>query len=263
MHFTRAIVRLPSLNFASGLTTAGLGAPNYGRALEQHSAYCAALERCGLTVTRLEPDEGHPDSTFVEDTAVVITGQTPELSFATLTRPGAPSRVGEIESMADLLKTLFLKVHSIKEPGTLDGGDVCQAGNHFFVGLSERTNESGSRQLSESLMATGYTVTLVDIRGGNRLLHLKSGLAFLGDNHLVVTDELADLSEFRGYELLRVRRGEDYGANCVRVNEHVLIASGFPLLAAGLKDRGYKTIALEVSEFQKMDGGLSCLSLRY
>ena len=268
--FTRAIVRPPAGNFFEGLTTSGLGAPDSERALAQHQAYCAALEQCGLTLTRLEADPDYPDATFVEDTAVITEG------CAVLTRPGAPSRAGEVASIRRMLADLFPTVSEIQSPGTLDGGDVCEAGSHFFIGISERTNEAGAEQLAELLAPYGYTSSFVNIRGTgvppvphsqdaratSKLLHLKSGLAYLGDKRLVVTDALANRAEFSGYDLIRVNSDEEYAANCVRVNAHVLVAAGYPRFEGELRELGYRTIALEMTEFQKMDGGLSCLSLR-
>jgi dimethylargininase len=255
--FSRAIVRPPGKNYADGLTRVALGAPDYKRALRQHAAYCEALERCGLELTHLQPDENYPDSTFVEDTAVL----TP--AGGVLTQPGAASRRGEVESIKETIYHLCPLIDSIQEPGTLDGGDVCEAGNHYFIGLSERTNEAGARQLAKLLASSGYKSTLVDMRSVKDILHLKSGLAHLGDNRLVVIDALANRTEFRGYELVRVKVDEDYAANCVRVNDYVLLAAGYPVFEQTLKGLGYEIILLEMSEFQKMDGGLSCLSLRF
>lgn len=272
--FTKAIARPPAPNFAEGLTTAGLGAPNYERALAQHEAYCLALEQSGLTLIRLDADPDFPDSTFVEDTAILVRAKTPDarqddvdsqthpLTQVVLTRPGAPSRAGEVESMRRVLIDDFPSLQSIQAPGTLDGGDVCEAGDHFFIGISERTNEAGARQLAELLASFNYTSSLVDIRGVEGLLHLKSGIAYLGDNRLAVIGSLAGRAEFRGYDLVRVDATEEYAANCVRANEHVLLAAGYPKFAAKLRDLGYQTLAIDMTEFQKMDGGLSCLSLR-
>ena len=271
--FTRAIVRPPARNFAEGLTTVDLGAPDYERALAQHDAYCQKLKQCGLKVIRLEPDPLYPDSTFVEDTAVLTN------KCAVLTRPGAPSRSGEVESMRKVLANFFPSPGEVQTPGTLDGGDVCEAGNHFFIGISERTNEAGARQLAELLSLFGYTASFVDItesgtgvspvthaqdaRATTRILHLKSGLSHLGDNRLAVIEALADRPEFRGYDLVRVDDDEMSAANCIRVNDHFLVAAGHPAFAGTLRELGYHTIELEMSEFQKMDGGLSCLSLRF
>jgi len=255
--FTQAIVRPPAPNFFEGLTTSALGTPDYRRALHQHDAYCAALERCGLTVTKLEPNERYPDSCFVED-AAILTGRG-----AVLTRPGAASRVGEIEGVRGALAQFFPSLREIGPPGTLDGGDICEVGNHFFIGLSRRTNEEGARQLAAILAALGYTSNVVDIKGVDGILHLKSAVAYPGGNRLVITEAIADRGEFAAYELVKVNRGDEYAANCLRVNHHVLVAAGFSNFEKKLGEFGYQTISLEMSEFQKMDGGLSCLSLRF
>ncbi len=255
--FQRAIVRVPSENLAAGLTTVSLGTPDYGRALEQHEAYCVALEQSGLTLTRLEPDQRYPDSTFVEDTAVLTK------RCAVITNPGAPSRAGEDEVISKTLASFYSELQSIREPGTLDGGDVCEAGNHFFIGISERTNEGGAQQLAELLTSFDYTASLVDITDVHGILHLKSGLAYLGDKRLAVIEGFRNRAEFRGYDLIHVDAGEGYAANCVSINGCVLIAAGDPAWEGKLRELGYKTVALDMSEFQKMDGGLSCLSLRF
>ena len=255
--FRSAIVRLPSPNFAEGLTTVELGQPMYAQALEQHARYCAALQHCGLTLTELAADSRYPDSTFVED-AAILTGRG-----AILTRPGALSREGEVAAIQATLAQFYPALRSISASGTLDGGDICEADNHFFIGISERTNATGAQQLAEFLSQAGYTSSRVDIRGIQGILHLKSGLAYLGDNRLVAIDSLADRPEFRGYEIVPVAPEENYAANCVRVNDHVLIAAGFPKLKTTFQNLGYSCLALDMSEFQKMDGGLSCLSLRF
>jgi len=256
---TRAIVRPPSPNFSAGLTTAGLGAPVYEVALKQHAAYCAALEECGLIVTHLKADPAYPDSTFVEDTAVLIESGT------MLTRPGAPSRQGEVESIHKAIRNLRPASHIqiIQAPGTVDGGDVCDAVDHFFIGISQRTNQAGTEQLASWLVSCGFTSSFVNIRNEDSLLHLKSGVAHLSENRLVLTNELARHEEFSGYQHTLVTAGEEYGANCVMINDYVLVPRGCVKLAADLQKLGYQTIALEMSEFQKMDGGLSCLSLRF
>jgi dimethylargininase len=148
-------------------------------------------------------------------------------------------------------------------PGTVDGGDIDEAGAHFFIGVSRRTNEEGARQLATLLAADGYTSSLYDIRGVDEILHLKSGIAWLGGKTLVVIDALASHPAFRGWDLMRVPKGEEYAANCILVNDAVFFAAGFPLLERALSERGHRLIVLPMSEYQKMDGGLSCLSLRF
>lgn len=182
---------------------------------------------------------------------------------AVLTRPGAASREGEVVAIRAAIEQFSPTPRTITAPGTLDGGDICEAGRHFFIGLSLRTNEEGARQLAGFLAAAGYTSSVVDIRRTPGILHLKSGVVALDDQRLVAIDALAGHEAFRGYDMIRVSEGEEYAANCVRVNAHVLVADGFPKLQRSLVERGFQLMPLAMSEFQKMDGGLSCLSLRF
>ena len=255
--FTKAIVKQLSATFASGETTAELGKPDFDGALRQHQAYCDALESCGLELIRLAPDNRYPDSTFVEDTALLTA------RGAVLTRLGADSRRGEVESIALVVREYFSNVYSIEDPGTVDAGDVCEAGEHFFIGVSRRTNEHGARQLAGWLDSFGYSSSLIDIRGLSNILHLKSGMAYLSGKRLVVIEALRNVPEFSGYDLICLNSTEEYAANCLSLNGRILIASGFPGVKRELELLGYPTISLDMSEFQKMDGGLSCLSLRF
>ena len=253
MSFTRAIVRPPGRSFAAGLSSGAEGPPDVDRAREQHATYVQALRDCGLAVTCLEPDEAHPDATFVEDTAIVTA------RGAILTRPGAPSRVGEVRSMAECLRQFHADLCVIAPPGTVDGGDICEADGHFLIGVSARTNEHGAHQMAQHLGRMGYSSSMVDIRANSALLHLKSGVAFLGDGVWVADGGIA----LDGRDVIRVPPSEAYAANCVRVNDAVLVAAGYPQVSAALGSRGCRVVHLEMSEFRKMDGGLSCLSLRF
>ena len=257
MHFTRALVRPPAASFADGITSSGLGPPDLGVALQQHDAYCRSLKRLGLSLVSLPPDPRFPDSTFVEDTAIV-TGRG-----AILTRPGAPSREGEVTAVGAALDRWFPELDRITPPGTVDGGDVCEAGEHFFIGLSQRTNEAGAAQLAAWLAARGYGSSVIDIRGMSGILHLKSGLSWLGGRRLIAWGEIAGHEALRGWDVMEVPRGEEYAANCIRVNDAVLVAYGFPQTAALLRGLGHEVAELEMSEYRKMDGGLSCLSVRW
>jgi len=210
-----------------------------------------------LELIRLPVDSCHPDATFVEDTAILTT------QSAILARPGAPSRLEEVAEIEDTVQKVYKVVHKIEPPGTVDGGDICEAGSHFFIGLSQRTNEAGARQLARLLAADGFTSSTVDIRSNHSLLHLKSGIAYLDRKNLVVMEELAGREEFSGYNLIAVPVAESYACNCVLVNGRVLVPAGFPQLQSKLVESGYKPIPLDMSEFRKMDGGLSCLSLRF
>ena len=255
--FSNAIVRKPASNFAEGLTTVDLGIPEYARVLEQHQRYREALRECGLALTELEPDDRHPDSTFVEDTAVI----TPK--GAILTRPGAASRAGEVDAIRAAVQAFYSNVDEIQSPGTLDGGDICEARDRFFLGVSHRTNEEGARQLAAILDRQGYTSSVIDVRGMTSILHLKSGISYIEDNTLVVMEEMAGNPLFAGFERIVVAPEESYAANCVRVNDRVLVAEGYPKLTAELTGRGFHPLVLDMSEYRKMDGGLSCLSLRF
>ena len=255
--FTRAIVRPPSSNFADGLTSVALGRPDYALALEQHARYCEALARCGLEIRPLAADPAHPDATFVEDTAVL------SARCNVLTRPGAPSRAGEVAAIRAALAAAALKPQTIDAPGTLDGGDICEHGDHFFVGVSHRTNWDGAAQLAAYLTKAGYESSCIDIRAVPGILHLKSGIASLDDERIVAIDALREHPALKGRDIVCVSQGDEYAANCVRVNDHVLVPAGFPRMHDALDALGYSLIPLDMSEFQKMDGGLSCLSLRF
>jgi dimethylargininase len=257
MKFTRAIVRPPSATFADGITTANLGKPDLDKALAQHALYCSTLERCGLKLTQLAPDDAYPDSTFVEDPAVL----TPNLAI--VTNPGAHSRNGEVRGMAAVLPRFFARIARIEAPGTLEGGDICQADNHFFIGLSERTNADGARQLAQILAGEGFTSSVIDIRSSTTVLHLKTGMSYLGERCVVAMGEIADDPAFAGYDVIRVPAPESYAANFLRINDHVIVAAGFPGVAGAIAARGHAIIPLDMSEFRKMDGSLSCLSLRF
>jgi dimethylargininase len=196
-----------------------------------------------MSLTELPEDPRHPDSTFVEDTAILVPG------LAILTRPGAPSRAGEVDGVRPILAPTHAEIREIAAPGTLDGGDVCEADNHFFIGVSHRTNEAGARQLASILAERGDTSEAIDVRGIDGILHLKSGLAYLGDGRVLAIEALARHPALRNYEVIPVDRAEEYAANGIRVNDRVLFASGYPKLERSLRGLGYDLVTLEMSEF--------------
>jgi dimethylargininase len=257
MLFTRAIVRAPSATFPNGITSSDLGPPDLALALQQHTAYCRTLKRLGLSVIELPPDRDFPDSTFVEDAAIVTS------RGAILARPGAESRTGEVAALAAVLRRWFPELGAISAPGTVDGGDVCEAGPHYFIGVSGRTNSAGAAQLSEWLARDGFSTSVIDIRGMPGLLHLKTGLSWLGERRMLTVGDLAGHEAPRGWEIVQVPEGEEYAANCLRVGDRLLVAEGFPATGKLLGELGYDLVPLAMSEFQKMDGGLSCLSVRW
>jgi dimethylargininase len=252
--FTKAIVRIPCKNLVNGITTANLGKPDYDLAIIQHQEYIQALKDCGLEVITLEADETYPDSTFVEDTALL----TPHCAI--ITNPGAPPRKGEIIEIKKVLVGLYRKVEEIKDPGTLEAGDIMMVGNHYYIGLSERTNPLGANQLIAILNRYGITGTTVSLEQG---LHLKSGVSYLENNNLLVTTAFKNKPEFHKFNQIIVDEDESYAANSLWINENVLLPKGFLKIKQKIKDSGYKTIEVDVSEFRKLDGGLSCLSLRF
>jgi dimethylargininase len=252
--FTKAIVRTPCKNLINGITTANLGAPNYDLALIQHQGYIEALKKCGLVVIVLDADEDYPDSTFVEDTALL----TPEC--AVITNPGVLSRRGETAGIRKVISNYYSDIAEISEPGTLEAGDVKMVGNHYYIGLSQRTNETGANQLIDILESYGMTGSAIKLE---KVLHLKTGVSYLEKNNFVIAGEFITNHEFQKYNQLKIDDDESYAANCVWVNDHVLVAKGFPKTKKLIENAGYNVIEVDVSEFQKLDGGLSCLSLRF
>ncbi|WP_257349693.1 dimethylarginine dimethylaminohydrolase family protein [Pseudalkalibacillus decolorationis] len=252
--YKNVIVKTPGESYMNGLTTSDLGSPDYEKLLEQHNAYLEALKKCGVSITLLPASEEFPDSTFVEDTAVL----TPE--FAVISNPGAASRNKEKKEIKSVLNRFYDKFHYIKSPGTLDGGDVLQVDDHFYIGISDRTNEEGARQLKGIVESEGYKGTIVPLQ---KFFHLKTGISYLGNNVIVTAGEFIDHSDFQQYKKITVAPEEEYSANCIRVNNYVIIPKGYKDTIHQINEAGYETIELEMSEFQKHDGGLSCLSLRF
>lgn len=252
--FNHAIVRKPSRSLARGLTEANLGRPDYALALKQHALYVAALEGCGLQVEVLEALESCPDSVFVEDVAVL----TPRC--AVLTRPGAAPRSAEVVGMRSVVESLFSKVERIVTPGTLDGGDVMQIGNHCYIGLSGRTNQAGAQQLMTILDKHGLSGSVVPVQS---VLHLKTGVTSFAPGCLLAIKEFTRLDLFSDFEVLEVAPEEPAAANILRINDRLLMSAGCPQTEKKLRERGEDVVTLDISEYAKLDGGLTCLSLRY
>ncbi len=252
--FKHAIVRTPGASLVAGISSGALGRPSHVRALEQHAAYVRALQACGLEVTILPPAEDFPDSVFVEDAALC----TPR--GAIVTRPGADSRRGEAALMAPVLRRFYDRVEAIEAPGTLDAGDVMMVGSHYYIGASARTNEAGAQQLIALLQAWGMDASVVPLV---EMLHLKTGVAYLEDGHLLVTGELAREPRFDDYRRTEVAPQEAYAANSIWVNGRVIMPAGHPRTRAQVAALGYPVIEVDTSEFRKLDGGVSCLSLRF
>ena len=252
--FTKAIVRTPCRALVNGLSSANLGQPDYHKALLQHADYIEALKECGLQVTVLPADENFPDSSFVEDVALL----TPRCAI--LTNPGAPSRTLETRSILKIIREFYACVELIEAPGTVEAGDIMMVGNHYYIGLSERTNQAGAEQMIAVLERYGMQGSMVEL---TEVLHLKTGLGYLENNNLLACGEFLSKPEFQKYHILEVEPIEAYAANSVWVNGTVLTPRGFPKTRSLIDSAGYRVREVNVSEFQKLDGGLSCLSLRF
>jgi len=202
----------------------------------------------------LEPCEDFPDATFLEDVALI----TP--NCAILTHPGAHSRRGEVFEIEPIIRNRFDNIEVIESPGTVEGGDIMMVGNHYYVGLSSRTNIEGAKQIIEILQKYGMSASTISL---NKMLHLKSGLSYIENNNLIVCGEFINDSRFDQYYSIEIPEKESYAANCIWVNGSVIMPTGYPITKEKIISIGYQVIEADMSEFQKLDGGLSCLSLRY
>ena len=255
--FKNVIVRRPCRAMVEGITSAPeLGKPDYELALKQHDAYIEALKKCGVEVTVLEACERFPDSCFVEDPAVITR------KCAIITNPGAMSRNREAEMIIPAIRKFFSddKIEYIVDPGTLDGGDVMMVGDHFYVGRSARTNEEGIRQFIAILEKYGLTGSEVPLE---KVLHLKTGVNYIENNNMLVSGEFVTKPDFEKFNKILIPEEEAYAANCIWVNGKVIVPEGYPAVEKAVRDAGYEVILVDTSEYRKLDGGLSCLSLRF
>ncbi len=254
IRFSQAVVKKPARSMVKGISSQPAVKPDYRRAKKQHQAYIQALKSCGLEITELEAEEEYPDSVFVEDPAITTE------KMAVITRPGAESRRGEVAAIRSALEDYFDNIEELNPPATLDGGDILQVENTFYLGLSQRTNPAGAWQLKAILEDYGYSAVPLEIP--EDMLHLKSGVSYLGDRVLLLSEKLAEVAEFQNFKQLIVPAGEEYAANSLRINDRVLIPAGCPETRKMIAEF-HPVITLEIEEFSKLDGGLSCLSLRF
>ena len=253
--FTHAIARMPSESVVNGLRDRDRGAPSVAAFRAEHGAYLAALEAAGLTVESLPALEDFPDSVFVEDTALCL----PE--GAIVLRPGAATRLGEAALMAPALDRYFTDVRRLEDGVNIDGGDILVMDSAVLVGLSERTSRAGFEALSAILSDWGYRSVAVEMPPQS--LHLKSDCAVLDGDSVLINKHLAGNDAFETFRCLQVPDGEEPAANAIRVNDRVLLAEGFPGTLELLTDAGYDVIPLPVTQAPLLDGGLSCMSLRF
>ena len=217
----------------------------------QHRAYVDALRQLGCEVMELPAEADLPDSVFVEDAAFIL----PEV--AVITRPGADSRKPETESIIRALSPHRKLVH-VREPATVDGGDVLVLGKNIYVGLSTRSNEEAIRQLNDLLCEYGYTVRGVELHD---CLHLKSAVTRVDDSTLLINKDWVDKSHFVAFDLIEIDPSEPYAANCLPVGEAIIFPVAFPFTRAKLEERGYKVLTVDVSELAKAEGAVTCCSL--
>lgn len=251
--FTRAITRRPGPEMVDGITTANLGRPDFELALKQHDAYCRTLADLGLEVTVLDAEPGYPDGCFVEDTAVVCE------HVAVLAPLGAPSRQGEQLTIEPELAK-HKPVVRIVPPALIEGGDVLQVEDAFFIGLSDRTNHEGAAALGAAVEPHGYKWVEIACCPS---LHFKTDVNFIGKNTILVSPCCDSMPELSTFNRIIVEDDEAYARNCLFVNGTVIVPEGFPRTLAKVRATGVDAVVLDVSEFRKLDGGLTCLSLRF
>ena len=252
--FTHAIVRAPSPNVIDGLRSAYIGTPDLRLMQRDHRHYIELLRATGAEIIELPALEDYPDAVFVEDTALCLP------QGAVLMRSGAVSRSGEVAHMAPVLRRIYARVIEMTGPGWIEGGDILTTETEILVGLSERTNADGVNELKRLVAPWGYKVRSIAIPKG--VLHLKTDCSLLDSQTILSTPRLAASGCFDKYRVIFTGADEEAAANVIRFNDIVVMAAGFPKTAACLQQAGYNVKQVNNSECAKLDGGMSCLSLR-
>lgn len=253
--FSRAITRRPAPTIADGLRAEDIGNPDFDGMIAAHKAYVAALKSTGAQVIELDPLDAFPDAQFVEDTALCLP------QGAVLMRPGAPSRMGEVAEMAPTLRACYETVMEIKGPGHIEGGDILVTGREILVGRSDRTDAEGVEELAKITSEWGCKLREVFTPEG--VLHFKTDCSLMDAETILATRRLDASGCFEGYRVLHVADGEEAAANAIRFNNLVLMAAGFPRTAEMLDREGYEVVEIDNTDCAKLDGGMSCLSLRF
>lgn len=253
--FSHAVTRRPCTAIVDGIRAIDVGAPDLATFQQHHADYVAALKSTGADVTELTEDDAFPDSVFVEDAALCLQ------EVAILMRPGAPTRLDEAEQMRPVLEKIYGHVLSIEGPGTIEGGDILVTEREILVGRSQRTDAVGIAELDGLVEPLGYTLREVHTPPG--VLHFKTDCSLLDDTTILATNRLASTGCFNGYDVIETASGEEACANSIRFNDIVLFPSGFPKTLAKLQQAGFSVVEIGNSEAAKLDGGMSCLSLRF
>lgn len=256
-HFTHTISRTPGNSIAQGLRDGSGPDPDPQLFRDEHLAYLDALTKAGVEVTCLAPLEAYPDSVFVEDPALCLP------QGAILLRPGADSRRGEAETLRNALADFYADIRQLQGPGLVDGGDIMVTNREILVGLSDRTNEEGFKKLKEILDEWGYQSRMV--RTPASILHFKTASSILNDNLVLCTPAMKGSGVFDGYDILLTAKGEEAAANAIRVNDTIMISDGFPKTKKMVQQAMPELKVISVSSRQAalVDGGLSCMSLRF
>ena len=252
--FTRAITRQPARSIVDGIRAEDRGDPDYEQMRRDHAHYVETLQQAGARVFELPALEDFPDSVFVEDVALCL----PEAAI--LMRPGAAPRAGEVAHMAPLLQELYQDVLSVDGPGFVEGGDILTTAKEILVGRSQRTDSAGVAELAAIVERLGYRLREVHTPPG--VLHFKTDCSLLDAETILATRRLDASGCFAGYRVIHTADGEEAAATTIRFNALVLIPAGFPRTRERLLEAGYRVREINNSECAKLDGGMSCLSLR-
>ena len=253
--FSHAITRVPSRSIIEGLRAVDTGTPDIDLFRSHHDDYVAALKSTGAKVTELPALEAFPDSVFVEDAALCL----PDLAI--VMRPGAPSRLGEAAEMAPFLRQHYSQVVQIDGPGSIEGGDILVTEREILIGASARTDTLGVDALRKLVAPHGYTVR--EVATPPDVLHFKTDCSLIDTNTILSTKRLERSDCFEGYKVIHTADGEEACANAIRFNELVIMPSGFSKTEAKLRDAGFNVKTIGNTEAAKVDGGMSCLSLRF
>ncbi|MGQ0610691.1 MAG: dimethylarginine dimethylaminohydrolase family protein [Paracoccaceae bacterium] len=255
-HFTHAITRRPAGSITRGLRAVDTGNPDLALMRAHHADYVAALRGTGATVLELPALEDFPDSVFVEDTALCLP------RGAVVMRPGAPSRLGEAAAMAPHLRALYREVREIAGADSfIEGGDILVTETEILVGRSARTNAAGIAELAGIIRGWGHSLREVFTPPG--VLHFKTDCSLLDGGTILSTERLAASGCFDGYKVIHTAPGEEPAANAIRFNDLVIMAAGFPATADRVRRAGFAVKEIGNSECARLDGGMSCLSLRF
>ncbi len=253
--FNSAIVRKPSSTVVNGLRAEDRGDPDYEGVKLEHKAYIKALEKAGMAVTVLPALDTYPDSIFVEDPALVFN------EGAIILRPGSDSRRGETKEIAPALNDLFDRVLELPRTGYADGGDILVTRDSVKIGLSARTDLAGANGLIDRLKELGLKGEIVNTPKG--ILHFKTACSLLDEETILVTRHMSESGLFDGFKNMILPQGEEPAANALRINDTVMISARYKRTMDILDQAGFSVVPVNTTEIEKIDAGLSCMSLRW